>query len=87
MIARTLKPLAPLAAAGQLEVIVACNGCTDETAAIARGFHGVTVLELPQPSKTAAPMQATPPPPTGRGCTWTRMFRSAPAPWATSSVP
>ncbi|MCB5292595.1 WecB/TagA/CpsF family glycosyltransferase [Arthrobacter sp. SO3] len=54
VIARTLAPLATLAAAGELEVIVACNGCTDETAAIARGFEGVTVLNMPQPSKAAA---------------------------------
>lgn len=54
VIARTLAPLAPLAATRQLEVIVACNGCTDETARIARGFDGVTVLELEQPSKAAA---------------------------------
>jgi exopolysaccharide biosynthesis WecB/TagA/CpsF family protein len=54
VIARVLTPLAPLAAAGNLEVIVACNGCTDGTAAIARGFAGVTVLDIEQPSKPAA---------------------------------
>ncbi|MGO4191596.1 glycosyltransferase [Arthrobacter sp. YAF17] len=54
VIARTLAPLAPLAAAQQLEVIVACNGCTDRTAVIARGFDGVTVLELEQSSKASA---------------------------------
>jgi hypothetical protein len=54
VIARTLAPLAPLAAAQALEVIVACNGCTDRTAVIARGFDGVTVLEMGQSSKAAA---------------------------------
>ena len=54
VLARTLQPLAALAASGALEVIVACNGCTDDTAAIAAGFPGVTVLDLPEPSKTAA---------------------------------
>ncbi|KUM39442.1 hypothetical protein AR539_01900 [Arthrobacter sp. EPSL27] len=54
VIARTLAPLAELAAAGQLEVIVACNGCSDNTAGVARGFAGVAVLELDQASKAAA---------------------------------
>ena len=54
MIARTLAPLAPLAAAGMMDVIVVCNGCTDDTAEIARGFDGVTVLEMEQASKSAA---------------------------------
>ena len=54
VIARTLRSIAPLADAGRAEVIVVCNGCTDATAEIARGFARVRVLELPVPSKTAA---------------------------------
>ncbi|HMM93436.1 glycosyltransferase family 2 protein [Phycicoccus sp.] len=36
-----------------LEVVVVPNGCTDDTAAIARG-RGVTVVERAEPGKTAA---------------------------------
>jgi GT2 family glycosyltransferase len=54
VIARTLAPLARLAAEHTIEVIVACNGCTDDTAVIARGFPGVRVLEIAQASKAAA---------------------------------
>ena len=40
---------------GELEVIVACNGCRDETASIARSSdHPVRVLELETASKSAA---------------------------------
>jgi hypothetical protein len=38
---------------GRFEVVVACNGCTDETAAIARD-HGARVVETPDASKIAA---------------------------------
>lgn len=40
-----------------LQIIVACNGCTDRTAEIAQGFgppHDVHVLEIAESSKTAA---------------------------------
>ncbi|MFE6735651.1 glycosyltransferase [Microbacterium sp. NPDC057650] len=54
VIARTLRSLAPLSAAPGVEVIVVCNGCTDDTAQIARGFDGVRVEEITQASKIAA---------------------------------
>jgi glycosyltransferase involved in cell wall biosynthesis len=54
VIQRTLRPLAPLAADGSVEIIVACNGCTDDSAVLARAFAGVRVLEIPQPSKVLA---------------------------------
>lgn len=54
VIARTLENLAPVAATGAVEVIVACNGCTDDTARIARQFPAVLVLEVSRASKIAA---------------------------------
>jgi GT2 family glycosyltransferase len=52
VIGRTLEKLAPVA--GQVEIIVVCNGCTDATASVARSFDGVRVIEIARPSKTAA---------------------------------
>lgn len=54
VIGRTLEKLAPVLATGRVEVIVACNGCTDATAPIAREFNGVVVLSVETASKVAA---------------------------------
>ncbi|GAB3048443.1 hypothetical protein GCM10027053_03310 [Intrasporangium mesophilum] len=53
VISRTLRSLAPLVAVDGFEIIVACNGCTDDTAEIARRFAGVVVAETEQASKIA----------------------------------
>lgn len=53
VIGRLLTALRSGFAPGELEVVVACNACTDDTAAIARE-HGATVVEIEQPSKIAA---------------------------------
>ncbi|WP_255769404.1 glycosyltransferase [Pseudarthrobacter sulfonivorans] len=54
VIRRTLAALAGPIASGAVEVVVACNCCTDATADVARSFPGVRVVELPQASKTGA---------------------------------
>jgi GT2 family glycosyltransferase len=54
VIERTLSRIAEPAAAGSIEVVVVCNGCSDDTAARARAFAGVRVIELEQGSKPAA---------------------------------
>lgn len=52
-ITRNLTSL--LAGGGPLDILVVCNGCTDRTAEIARGFGpSVRVLEIREPSKNAA---------------------------------
>ncbi|MGO1581669.1 MAG: WecB/TagA/CpsF family glycosyltransferase [Actinomycetaceae bacterium] len=54
VIDRTLAALAPVLATGRVEVVVVCNGCTDDTAARAAAVDGVRVVEIPVASKTAA---------------------------------
>ena len=38
VIARTLKAMTNGAAPGEIDLIVVCNGCTDDTATVARSF-------------------------------------------------
>ncbi len=54
VIGRTLSSLGELPQSSELEVIVVCNGTTDNTASIARGFPGVQVADIPVASKVAA---------------------------------
>ncbi len=54
LIKRTLAPLRRAAVDGYIELIVVCNGCTDDTADLARSVPGARVLELAQASKPAA---------------------------------
>jgi glycosyltransferase involved in cell wall biosynthesis len=54
VIKRTLSPLRQAAVDGYIELIVVCNGCTDDTADVARSVPGVRVVELEQGSKPAA---------------------------------
>lgn len=55
VIGRLLDRLLAGAVAGELEIIVVCNGCTDNTFDIAQGFGpSIHVIDIPQPSKSAA---------------------------------
>jgi glycosyltransferase involved in cell wall biosynthesis len=54
VIGRCLDSIASAVAEHDLEVVVVCNGCTDNTAAVARTYSGVRVEEILVPSKVAA---------------------------------
>lgn len=55
VIARTLRAMTSDAAPGEIDVIVVCNGCTDDTADVARSFGPpVRVIETEVGSKTHA---------------------------------
>ncbi|MGN7201876.1 WecB/TagA/CpsF family glycosyltransferase [Arthrobacter sp. SAFR-044] len=54
VLGRTLEALKAPIASGNVEVIVACNGCTDGTEAVAGSVPGVRVICVEEASKTAA---------------------------------
>ncbi|BCW36374.1 hypothetical protein StoSoilA2_24300 [Arthrobacter sp. StoSoilA2] len=54
VIGRTLDSLKEAIDSGTVDVIVACNGCTDDTESIAAQYRGVQVLHVEEASKTAA---------------------------------
>jgi GT2 family glycosyltransferase len=54
VIKRTLAPLSRAAVDGYIELVVVCNGCTDDTGDVARSVPGTQVLEMEQGSKPAA---------------------------------
>lgn len=54
VIGRNLRLLVGGLEPGGLEILVVCNGCTDDTAAVARGVPGVRVLEIADASKALA---------------------------------
>ncbi len=55
VIARCLQALLQDDRPGELEILVVCNGCSDDTAQVARGFGpSVRVIETKVPSKTSA---------------------------------
>lgn len=81
VIGRTLTSLRPVVDTGIVEVIVACNGCTDSTADIARGFPGVTVLEVGTASKISALNEAD-----ATATAWPRLYLDADIPISPTSL-
>ncbi len=53
-IGRLLRLLTMGTSDAEVEVVVACNGCSDDTADAARAFEGVLVVEIPDASKRLA---------------------------------
>ncbi|SDS52807.1 polymer biosynthesis protein, WecB/TagA/CpsF family [Pseudarthrobacter equi] len=54
VLGRALEALTLPRESGNVEIIVACNGCTDGTAAIAQAVPGVRVIDVAEASKPAA---------------------------------
>ncbi|WP_116112804.1 glycosyltransferase [Austwickia chelonae] len=54
VIERCLRSLTAEMLPGPVEIVVAANGCTDDTVARAQAFDGVVVLDLPTPGKVGA---------------------------------
>jgi glycosyltransferase involved in cell wall biosynthesis len=54
VIDRVLGALCASARRDEFEIVVAANGCTDDTVARARAYDGVCVIETPRASKIAA---------------------------------
>lgn len=54
VITRTLTALSRAVVDGYFELIVVCNGCSDDTADVVRGIRGMRVVELAHGSKPAA---------------------------------
>ena len=53
-IGRLLKLLTAGGDGRDVDIVVACNACTDDTAAVARTFSGVSVVDIPEASKRRA---------------------------------